>query len=282
MRALVVGIDSRIGAALAERLAAAGWDVVGTSRRGTPGSLPLDLAALPAVESGLATDVCFLCAAMTRQADCQADQDTAWRVNAEAPGLIAQAVAASGVRTILLSTNAVFDGTVGQRAATTPLCPLNSYGRQKAEAERGVLATPGAVVLRLTKVLAPTLPLFRGWITALREGRTVTAFDDLVIAPVSLDDVTAALLDIASARADGIFQASATVDVSYAEVCRHIAMRVGAAPALVRTNSIRDAGIPASDAPGNTTLDASRLAALTGRPVPAPFDVIDQVYGLVP
>jgi len=281
-QALVVGIDSGIGAALAETLAAAGWRVAGTSRRGSPGTLPLDLAALTEESlAGLAADVCFLCAAMTRHADCRADEATAWRVNAEAPARIAQAVAAAGGRSILLSTNAVFNGALARRAAATPPCPVDSYGRQKAEAERAVLATPRAAVLRLTKVLTPTLPLFRGWIAALQQGRAVTAFSDMVMAPVALDAVTDALADIAAVGADGIFQASATADISYAEACRHIAKRLGADPSLVTTTTAAEAGVSAGDVPQSTSLDASRLAGLTGRSVPAPLDVIDHVFGFV-
>ncbi|HLN26062.1 MAG TPA: sugar nucleotide-binding protein [Patescibacteria group bacterium] len=278
-QALVVGIDSGIGGALAKALAVAGWRVLGSSRRGTAGMLPLDLAALPESLAGLRADVCFVCAAVTRQAECVADEAVAWRVNAEAPGRIAQAVAAAGGRTLLLSTNAVFDGRLACRAADAPPCPVNSYGRQKAEAERAVLATPGAAVLRLTKVLTPTLPLFRNWIAALRQGRAVTAFGDMVMAPVALDAVTAALVEIAAMGADGIFQASATADISYAEACRHIARRLGIDPSLVK--AVPAAGVPASDRPLATSLDASRLADLTGRAVPAPLDVIDRVFGFV-
>ena len=42
---LVVGADGMIGAAVAARLEATGHDVIRTSRRSSPDTLPLDLAA---------------------------------------------------------------------------------------------------------------------------------------------------------------------------------------------------------------------------------------------
>jgi len=278
MRALVIGVDGGIGAALATALAAVGWEVAGTSRR--PGArIPLDLEALPDRLDLPRADACFLCAAMTRQADCRVQPDRSRRINVEAPARIAEAVVRTGGYVVLLSSNAVFDGSLPCRAADNPPCPANTYGRQKADAEAAVLALPDTAVLRLTKVLTPALPLFRGWIDGLRAGRPVDAFADMVLAPVALPDATAALMTMAAARAPGIFQASAVADIAYADAARHLARRLGVTQALVHEVRAEVAGIPAAERPAATSLDAGRLAGLTGRPVPDAFAAIDRTYG---
>lgn len=278
-RILIVGVDSGIGAVAARRLREAGWWVIGTSRRGTPGTISLDLAALPERIDLPEVDVCLLCAAMTRQADCRADPERSRRVNVEAPVRLARRATEAGARVVFLSSGAVFDGTTPRRAIDEPVSPLNEYGRCKAEAEREILPLPGAAVLRLTKVLTPELPLFRGWIAALRAGRAVSAFVDMVLAPISLDDTLRVLETIALRRETGILQLSADRDVVYLDVCRHIARRLGVPESLARSATAAASGIIGEDRPRFTGLDADRAARLIGRSGFDPLDAVDRTFG---
>jgi len=279
MRALVVGIDGIIGKGLAAALAGRGWTVIGTTRRGTPAALPLDLAALPAAVVLPPTNILFLCAAMTRQTDCRADAGLAALVNRDAPIRLARAAAEQGVRTVFLSSSAVFDGRKPWRPATDPPCPLNDYGRLKAEAEAGVLALPGGTVVRLTKVLHGDAPLFRGWIDALGHGKRIRAFTDLRMAPVGIDDAVRALVQVAEMDEAGIFQVSGAHDIGYADAARHLARRLGHPAGRVKPVSAAD-GIPACDRPENTSLDTGRLVRSGHAPPPDPFEVIDRVFSL--
>ncbi len=280
MRALVIGVDGGIGGALAAALETAGWHVSATSRRGTPGSLPLDLSDLDGIAALPAADVCYICAAATRQADCRADEAMSRTVNYEAPARIAEAVVQAGGQPVLLSTSAVFDGTVPRRSADAPTCPINTYGKHKAKAERAVLSLPGGTVLRMTKVMMPNLVLFADWIKALRGGRPVRAFNDLRLSPIAVDDVVAALRAIAERRAEGVFQISGSTDITYLDACLHIADRLGASRTLVEAARGADAGMPAEDRPANTTMDSRRLEALIPWTPPTPFEVLDVVFGL--
>jgi dTDP-4-dehydrorhamnose reductase len=185
---LVIGADSTIGAAVASRLEAAGARVVRTSRRGTAGSRPLDLAAVPDAwrpPEGIAAAV--ICAAVTSTEVCRTRPDEARRVNVEAPVDIGRRIAACGGRVVFLSTNMVFDGSVPLVPADAERCPRTAYGRMKADAEEGLLAVGDATtVVRLTKVVDRALPVVDGWRAALARGEEVRPFADLPIAPVSL------------------------------------------------------------------------------------------------
>lgn len=281
MRALIVGIDSGIGAALGVTLERAGWSVVGTSRR--PGAqFRLDLAALPERLDPPEIDVCFLCAAMTRQADCEAAPELSWRVNAEAPIRLARAVAATGGHIVFLSSNAVFDGSVPHCPTDTPPNPPTAYGQQKAAVEREILALPGTAALRLAKVLTPDLPLFCRWRDELCAGRPVTAFTDMVLAPIPVDDVVEIAMRIGQTRAAGIFQASAPDDVGYAAACRYLARSLGASESLVKESTGGDAGIAAASRPRFASLESDRSIRLLGRPLPGAFEAIARVYGHIP
>lgn len=281
MRALVIGIDGGIGRALANFLRDETWDVLGTSRRGTAGTIHLDLERLDTRIELPVVDVAFICAAITRQADCRLDETKSRVVNTEAPKRLADALGLMGTKIQFISTNAVFRGHEKSRTIDTAPNPTTVYGQQKAEAERAILAVDGAAVIRLTKVITPETPLFINWIRSLSAKQPVTAFSDLVMAPLAIDHVVAAMKRIAETGSTGIFQASAPDDVSYLDVCHHLADRLGVSRALVQASTAAENGIPQSEIPSATRLEASRLSALMYLRFPPPLEAIDLMFGSV-
>jgi dTDP-4-dehydrorhamnose reductase len=284
LRAIVIGTDGLIGGALAELLRARGDSVIGTTRRNKrtgPNQLFLDLA--DPRESGAAlpeADVCFLCAAMTKFSDCRATPDVARMIDALIPAKITATLAAAGVRTILLSTSAVFDCKEPGMSAERPRAPASLYGRFKAEAEEAVLGCGeyGGVV-RLTKVLTPDMPLMVDWIAALRAGREIAAIRDLRIAPLTLQHIVGALIAIADSRAGGVWQISGKSDITYDGIAHYLAARLGLSTSLVRSITAAERGLPAEDVTAYTSLDCSRLCAAASFVSPEPEAVIDEVFG---
>lgn len=143
MRALVVGGDSKLGMALFVRLVERGHTVLRTSRtlkdvRQSPGWWHLDLRepVLPEIDD---VQVVYIMAAITGIAPASFDPD-AWRVNAEAPVLLAMQAKERGWHTVFMSSGAV------ERAQET------NSARQKAYADLAVLMLGGCVVRPLPVV----------------------------------------------------------------------------------------------------------------------------------
>jgi dTDP-4-dehydrorhamnose reductase len=222
-------------------------------------------------------DVAVFVAAMSRYADCQAHPERAHRVNVLAPAALAARLAEAGTLSILLSTSAVFDGTQPRAPAHTPTNPISLYGKLKSAAETLFLklGAKGSVV-RLTKVLTTTSPLLVDWIGALKAGRPVEAFEDLLLAPIGLADVRAAVL--AATQTGGIVQASGLRDITYVDIANHIAHRLGCTSHLIRAVRSTERGIPASDRPENASLDATLLSTVAIWQPPDPFELIDRLY----
>jgi|688.fasta_scaffold94806_2 dTDP-4-dehydrorhamnose reductase len=275
-RVLVVGADGLVGATVAARLEAAGTSVIRTSRRGSPGSMPLDMSALSTQWSpppGVAAAV--LCAAVTSTEACRDRPDEARRVNVEGTLELARRLADAGARIVFLSTNLVFDGSTPFTPATAARCPRTAYGRMKAEAEERLLALGGTTVVRLTKVVGRTLPVIDRWRDSLDRGEPIRPLTDLVVAPVSLD--LAAMVIAATAREPlgPILQVSARADVTYADVAARLAARWGAASALVQPASAADLGLALEHLPAHTTLDASLVRDRLGIEPPDPWAALD-------
>lgn len=281
MRAVIVGIDSVIGNALRAALAARGAEVFGTTRRieAVTGNIQfLDLADNHLTVDLPRADTAFLCAAMTSLADCRARPELASQVNFTGPVSLAARFSTNGTRVVLLSTNAVLDCLVPSMAADRPKAPTSVYGRTKAAAEDAILAPSiDGIVLRLTKVLTPDMPLLRRWTRSLRAGQPIEAIDDHRMAPLLIRHVVAALIAVAQSGSPGLYQVSATHDVSYLDLGLRLADRLGAARSLVLRRSAAEIGIPEDEIMSYTSLDTTSLSALTGMSAPDPYVAIDEV-----
>lgn len=142
-QALVVGGDSRLGAALVRELLGRGVTTNSTTRRRGVGFLQpffdlLDPVLHPTYTEGDWT--IFVVAAVTGFGACEKGGDS-WRVNADAPGAIARACPR---RTVFVSSDAV------------EFAPHTAYAKQKAYAELAVLAA-GGLVLRCGPMTTPAI-----------------------------------------------------------------------------------------------------------------------------
>ena len=290
-RVLVVGGDSLIGGALEAALRADGVPTDATTRRpaaagaGRP-LLDLERPDWPA-DLGRRYSTAFLCAAVARLDACHADPERSERVNVTNLVRLARDLTSGGCRVLFLSTNQVFGGTDPFPTAATPVSPTSVYGRQKAAAEAALLslAEGGAApcILRLSKVVQPGMPLFAGWIDALRQGRMVRAASDMSLAPVPLRLVVATLRRLGERRAAGIHQLSSATEISYADAALHLAERLGVDPALVQPVLTLEAGFLKEQPPRHTIMDGRATAAVTGLAIPDAIAAIDEVVeGMLP
>lgn len=267
-RFCIIGGDSAIGSALGERLRARGAIVSSSTRRelvDAAKQFRLDLRSDLADFSIPECDVVVLAASMTRLAECRLNPEAARRVNFDAQIALAQQAVNRGAFVVFLSTNAVFDGTKTCVSPEEAPSPRTVYGRLKAEAEKELLRLGGEVsVVRLSKVIGRHLPLFETWRSELLRGVTIDAFGDHVMAPIAMIKVIAGIERIGLRRASGIWHLGGREDISYVEAARHLASRLRADEALVRTASAAVAGIPENERQAHTALAPGEIKAMTG------------------
>jgi dTDP-4-dehydrorhamnose reductase len=131
---LVIGGNGQLGTHLRDELPQAEfWDrhVVDLS----------DTATLDAKLQAVRADAFIIAAAYTAVDKAETERDLAWRINAEAPAVVARAAARLDVPVIFISTDYVFDGTKAAGYVETDATgPLNEYGRSKLGGERAVAA----------------------------------------------------------------------------------------------------------------------------------------------
>jgi dTDP-4-dehydrorhamnose reductase len=283
LRVLVVGADGTIGSALSQKLLDLGYNVFQTTRRTSTNnsacSIFLDLAE-PVIDADRLPDVnvAIICAAMSRFADCRTRPDLARQVNVVSTSSLARHLTKRGTFVVRLSSSAVFDCLSPNVLADQQPAPRSIYGRLQADAEVALLGLgSGAAVLRLTKIITPELSLFNDWVHHLLHGRSIEAFTDHTLCPLSLAAAVDAATAVLRCRQGGIFQISGSKDISYTYLACHLARRLGVPVARVTPVRAVERGIPENEVTPFTSMDTTRLTALTGFIRPEPLAVIDTV-----
>jgi len=271
-RILIAGGDGVIGSALAQAFVLAGHEVLATTRRAGrtgPHWLRLDFAESPASWPDIEVDAAIVCAAQTSVAACEADPVATRLVNATAPAQLIRRLHARGTFVATLSTTLVFDGARPGHAPNDEVSPLTEYGKQKVELERAALdATRGAAcVVRLGKVVSRRVPLFREWADALRSGREVRAYDDVLVSPVPLSAVVALLLRVEAARLGGIYHFTASAELPFEGVARALARILAVSEDLVLPER-------SGKSAAHALLDSSLTAATYAVEIPPPQDAV--------
>lgn len=268
-----------IATSLTAHLQARDVEVLRTSRRARAAALRLDLSDPPHQWPEFPmVDAAFICAARTSIRECESDPAGTARVNVDAAAALSERLSGHTGITVFLSTNMVFDGGQAVVGPDSPARPRTEYGRQKAAAERAVLAREGGAVLRLSKVIGPIPALFENWVRDLRGGRNISPFSDMNFAPVTLAGAVQVIAGVAAQRMTGVSQYSASRDISYRDAALRLATHLDADSALVGAASARQAGLLPQFVPKHTTLDCSRIGSALGKDAPDPIAVLDEVF----
>ncbi|HMQ33253.1 MAG TPA: sugar nucleotide-binding protein [Chloroflexaceae bacterium] len=189
-------------------------------------------------------------------------------VTAEGAGHVARAAALAGARLIHISSDVIFDGErEGAYTEADPPAPISDYGRAKARAEALVAqAHPGAAIAR-TSLIYGFNPIDRISRFALdvAEGRSeARLFSDEYRCPIYVEDLAAALLELAGLSYSGVLNVAGAERVSRYELGGLIARAwgvdpAGLVPALSAESPVRR--------PRNCTLATDRARALLRAPM---------------
>jgi dTDP-4-dehydrorhamnose reductase len=183
MRILLTGVTGQVGAALRASLETLG-SVVAADRNLLDLSRPELLAA---ALDRTAPELVVNRAAYTAVDRAEDERELAFRVNGEAPGVIARWAAGRGVPLVHFSTDYVFDGS-GERPwrEDDPTGPLSAYGASKLAGEDAIRSAGGPhLIIRTSWVCAAVGSNFLRTIARLtRERRELRIVADQVGAPI--------------------------------------------------------------------------------------------------
>jgi dTDP-4-dehydrorhamnose reductase len=230
---LIIGNDSALAKAYIDRLQ--NVRCFTTSRKGH-GDFYLDLSTPDAVTSELLTrpfDVAIVFASMSKIDTCDQAPELAKQVNCDA--LIQLHKKLHVKHWILLSSNVVFSGQKEKVSKHQAHQPCNQYGLSKSLMEayfHDFLASSS--IVRMTKVLTSNFSIVDDFVKQVRSGKAVEVFDDMVMSPITEEQVVSFLCHLTHRLQGGVFQLSGETDVSYFKLVQYVVEKAGLNPNLVK------------------------------------------------
>jgi dTDP-4-dehydrorhamnose reductase len=287
MRILLTGTSGQVGGALEKALHMPGQIL-------TPSRTEFDLsypASLPAALDYLAPELIINPAAYTAVDRAEDEMDIAFRVNAEAPSVMARWSARRSIPFVHFSTDYVFSGLGDRPWREDDHCdPLSVYGKSKLQGELGVRDAGGVhLIVRTSWVYASQgKNFFRTVIRLAREFPELRMVSDQVGAPTSarsIADAIAMLLpvDISGMR-EAFSRAGSVVHIANSEWTSWYGFATEIVNGLrdrnVGLKAIEVVPIQSSDFPTkavrplNSRLDLTRAASVFGLCMPAWQDAL--------
>ena len=268
MRWVVTGSQGQLGRALVARLEDAGEAVVAL------GHGALDIGDPEAVKrffdaQAATPDVVANAAAFTHVDRCESQSDEARRVNAVAPGLLAEACRGSGSRFIHVSTDYVFPGDAARPyREDDPVAPRSAYGRTKLEGEERVRAAdPDALVVRTSWVFGHGRNFLGAILDQARLRRRGEAegplrvVDDQRGRPTYAVDLAEALTRLVGREARGLYHVANREEASWWDLARACLDASGYEDIDIDRIATDSLDLPAPR-PAWSVLDCSRAEAL--------------------
>jgi dTDP-4-dehydrorhamnose reductase len=205
-RMIIIGAGGRLGSALMREYQKE-FDIIGFNHA----QLDLgDLEQLHNTLSPLQFNLLINCAAQTNVDRCETHREEAFRLNAEAPRVLAEICKARDAQMIHVSTDYVFDGEKAEPyTEEDPAKPISVYGESKRAGEERVLeASDRHLVLRVSWVFGPDRPSFiDNILKRARENEEVAAVADKFSTPAYTKDIAHALHSVVA----GIVEPGAAV-----------------------------------------------------------------------
>lgn len=295
MKILLLGKNGQVGWELQRSLSPLGH-LIALDRNGLPARAVLPLLGDPAPVCGDLTnldglartiyavrpDVIVNAAAHTAVDKAESEPELAHRLNAEAPGMLAQAAAAIGALMVHYSTDYVFDGsgaTPWQEDDATG--PLNTYGRTKLSGEQAI-AQSGArhLIFRTSWVYAARGGNFAKTMLRLAKDRErLTVIDDQYGAPTGADliaDVTAHAIRhvLLTGQGGGAYHLAASGTTTWHGYASHVIetarrLRPEQALAVKTIDPVSTRAFPTpAQRPHNSRLNTTRLQHTFGMQLP--------------
>jgi len=282
---LITGGSGYLGRHLA-RQAAADWQVIATyfshpdPLTGCQ-AVPLDVYDGPAVTRLLAD---LRPTAVIHTAYDMGSPEAMQSVIVEGTRHVAAAAAAVGARLVAMSTDVIFDGEHGPYGEADPPNPVTAYGRAKAEAERAVAGLcPETAIVRTSLIYGfhPPDPRTLWVVDSLRSGQPITLFTDELRCPVWVEQVAAALLELADGEGKemgGVWHLAGAQALSRYEFGVRLARAYGLDPAGITPGQSRGSGLVR---PRDCRLEIGKAQARLQSPLWGVDEVLERMaYGI--
>lgn len=259
-RLLITGGSGHLGRAVAAQAVAAGWTVTATFLRVARSISGVSWQQLD-VRDPVAVERVVTTVQPTVVIHTAIVEPNDWATNAEGAVHVALAAQRVGARLVHVSSDAIFNGASGSYDEAALPDPINPYGAAKAAAETAVRAIlPSAAIVRTSLIIGDEAYKHVRLVLDMLTGRNEGAlFTDEIRCPIHVDDLAAALLELATLDYAGVLNVAGPEAVNRYELGKLIARRWGYDPTALRATTTVESGLRR---PTDVRLDCRRAQQL--------------------
>ncbi|MDQ2718665.1 MAG: dTDP-4-dehydrorhamnose reductase [Bacteroidota bacterium] len=170
-------------------------------------------------------------AGYVRVDDAESDKEMCFRLNAEAPGLLAEVCKKYGLQLMTFSSDLVFDGKKQSPYVELDYVkPLNIYGHSKAKGELLVLNNNhSSLIIRTSAFFGPwdDFNFASQILKSLQKKNSCTVVKDVIISPTYVPDLVDKALDLLIDEEKGIWHLTNDGMVTWYDFAEEVALRAG-------------------------------------------------------
>jgi len=226
-------------------------------------------------------DVVIHCAAIANLEECEKNPELAYQTNAIVPGEIAYQCRKRDVKFVHISTDAVFDGKIGNYSEKDRTNPLSVYAKTKRAGEENVqIQNSDAIIARVNFFgwsLSGTRSLGEFFFNNLTAGNPINGFIDVHFCSLYVLQLSELLLEMVRADLSGIYHLVSSDHMTKYEFGCAIADQFGLDQSLINPISVTKSNLQAERSL-NLTLSTKKLSTGLNRSIPTTLDGIKQFY----
>ena len=280
MKLLITGASGLFGSKLAKIAAARNYAVYSGYSRDQPAygaSVKFDVSDKNRVEEvfkKVNPDVVVHAAALTNVDRCEKNKELAWKINVEGTRNVVEAVKATNVFLVYISTDYVFNGKTGLYKETDKPDPINYYGLTKLKAEEIVEDFAGDYCVARASVVYGSTPAagkvnFALWVlNKLKRNEQAKIVTDQWNSPTLNTSMAEMTLEIIERKLTGIFHLCGATRISRYDFAKQIAGSFNLDSNLIRPVASAEFSW-AAQRPKDSSLDTAKAERfLKNKPLP--------------
>jgi dTDP-4-dehydrorhamnose reductase len=216
------------------------------------------------------TDVLINAAAYTNVDGAETNEETAFKVNAEAVGYLAEAAEKNDMTLVHISTDYVFNGQQQVHTEDEPFSPMSVYGKSKAEGDKHAMKVPKHYLLRTSWVIGEGKNFVRTMLELGKKGIDPTVVADQIGRPTFTSELVRAIDHLLTTKAPyGTYNVSnGGQPVSWAGLTREIFKLAGMDNTVTDTTTAKyyEGKENIAPRPAHSDFDLSKIEATGFQP----------------
>jgi len=140
----------------------------------------------------------IICAGVSRLDLCRLEQQTSYQINVQGTFHLIDDLVDAGAKPVFLSSDGVFDGTLGYYNEQHPCCPLHEYGRQKVQVEEYLQSVaPDNLIIRPGRLVGDDVAeshLLSEWYRLTQQQQQIACIEKQILSPTYVNDLAKGII----------------------------------------------------------------------------------------